>query len=190
MTIPLKIKAVCLSTGYDEGLRSTVMFVWWTGKPFTSAIDAVRSLVAEFRRVCAAPNTPRNACCNDVLAAKPNAKACPDCGSMFLGTSRNAKITDVFDAVWGATCDDRWTEATDPHWLGREEEHGVLGQWRFFVGVPADCDVVNVGNFDALIREDKRARDVSFTVTHVGKRATRASARGKIAPTDVAGEAT
>jgi hypothetical protein len=98
-------------------------------------------------------------------------------------------MTDVFDCVWRTDCDG-WSAATDPHIVDRDEEHGILGGWRFFVGMPADCDVVNVDNFDALIREDKRAREVDFTVTHVGKRATRASARGKVAPTDVAGVAT
>lgn len=188
MAIPLKIKAVCLSMGDSEGLRSTVMFVRWEGKPFTSAIDAVRSLVAEFRRVCAAPRIVRKACCNDVLAAKPKAKACPDCGATLTSKPRNALISDVFDRVWSAD-GDGWAEATDPHMADRDEEHGMLGQWRFFVGMPADCDVVNVNNFDSLIREDKRAHDVPFDVTHVGKRATRASARGRITPNDVAGEA-
>ncbi len=180
MAIPLKIKGLCLSMGYCEGARATTMLVHWEGKPFTDAKEAIRSFVGELRRICKAPEVKRKPCCVATLAAKPSAKACPDCGSKFK-RGADTKPRDVFERLWNADVDG-WSQAIGS--FADEEEHGTLSKWRFFVGIPADCDVVEVDQFEKLIDADE-GDAVSFTVLHVGKRATRASANSEITPDEV-----
>lgn len=185
MAIPLRIKALCLSMGDCESERSTVMFVHWTGRPFVDAREAVLSFVGELRRVAAQPEGPkRESCCAALLAENPTAKACPKCG-VRLAKKPAAPIVDVFAALWDVD-GDGWYEARDPHGSNDvdNEDHGTLGRWRFFCGLPKGCDVVSVDYFDGLVRESS-PMPVQFEVTHVGARASRPSASGRIAPHEV-----
>ena len=194
MAIPLKIKGLLVSMGYCESQRAVVMPVLWTGRPFIDAREAVRSFVAALLATCKAPapkEKPLAPCCVALRAAKPKAKACPDCGRSFAAKEkreRDVSLDDLLDALWRADLDG-WNGAL-PRWARSEDGSGDdpdLGGWRFFAGIPADADVVEVDHFDALF-SDYGSRAAEFTVLHVGKRATRASARGRITADEVGAE--
>lgn len=189
MTIPLKIKGLLLSVGYCEGQRAVVMPVAWTGRPFVDARAAVASFVAALLAVCKAPapkEAPFKACCVALRAAKPKAKACPDCGRSFAAKEKrtpDALPEDVLDALWRADIDG-WSDAL-PKWA-RPNDTGdtSLGGWSFFGGLPADADVVEVDRFEDIFN-DRGFCGTEFSVLHVGKRATRASAHGSLTPAEV-----
>lgn len=191
MAKALKIKGLLVSIGYAESSRTTVMPVTWTGRPFTDARVAVLTFAAAIEAACIAPapkTKPFAACCVATKAAKPKAKACPDCGRSFAEKPKatpDADPEDLLHALWSTDCDG-WNGAM-PKWLRDEEGRGDdpgFGGWRFFCGVPDDCDVVEVDRLDALF-QGHGSRTAEFRTLHVGKWATRASSRGRITVDDV-----
>lgn len=188
MTKALRIKGLLVSIGYAESSRTTVMPVVWTGRPFTDAREAVRSFAAAIEAACVAPASktrPLRACCVATKAAKPKARACPDCGRLFAEKATpNAYPEDLLHALWSADVDG-WNDAM-PRWLRDEEGRGddpKIGGWRFFCGIPDNCDVVDIDRFDELFQD--RSRTAEFRTLHVGKWATRASARGRFSADEI-----
>lgn len=189
MAIPLKIKGVLVSVGDAESLRAVVLPVAWTGKPFTDARAAVLSFARVLLAVCRAPapaEKPLAACCTATKAGKPKAKACPECGRSFVEKPKrtpDAQPDDLLDAIWRADVDG-WTDAL-PRWARPSDCNDTeLGGWEFFRGVPADADVVEIDRFDRLFNDIGTGR-AEFSVLHVGKRATRASAHGEVTSDEI-----
>lgn len=186
--VKLRIKGLLVSLGYCESIRSTVMPVQWTGRPFDDPRVALRSFATAIRDACKAPAPkakPLAKCCTATKAAKPKARACPDCGRSFAERSKKLPDADpvaLLDALWRADVDG-WNDAL-PRWLRDSGDSGecVLSGWRFFGGMPDNCDVVEVDNFDAMFRT-RGARIVDFVTIRVGKRASQS--RGRIVADEV-----
>jgi hypothetical protein len=177
----LRIKALALNLGYAESQRASTLLVRWDGKPFTDARAAVESFYDACRAALVSPVPKRAACCQKTLAAKPSAKACPDCGVSFASKRKHVSMYQYLASIATMECDGS-ARVLYPHDNAPDEvENGesVLGGWAFFGGFPDDCDVVEVLHADRPFAESG-AMAAEFRVIHVGKAATRASARGEI----------
>lgn len=179
----LRIKALALHFGYAEHLQVSTLLVHWRGRPFTDAREAIDSFVAACRAAITPPAPKRKPCCTATLAAKPSAKACPDCGVSFVSKRKTVELDCYLDGLRAMDCDSA-TDHLYPHGNAPAEvENGEshVGGWEFFKGFPADCDVVEVDGIDQPFREYGRGA-ADYCVIHVGKAAIRASSRGRIEP--------
>lgn len=179
----LRIKALALNFGVDEHERASTLIVHWRGKPFTDARAAVESFYDACRTALVEPAPKRAACCEKTRASIPLAKACPTCGTSFVSKRRAIVMDDYLARLAKMDCDES-TDVMYPNSNPPEEvENGdrVLGGWWFFGGFPSDCDVVEVTSADAPFYAHG-AGEATYLVIHVGKVATRASSRGKVAP--------
>lgn len=181
MAIPLKIKALCINIGYAESARTSCMFVHWRGRPFTDAREALTSFMDECKRVCQEAVPELEDCCKKTLARNAKAKACESCGDRMRrqDDARSTPIDDYLQELVSASCDG-FNEVAFPYGADEDAENnsGHVGRWEFFQGMPVDCDVVEVNCLDYAFADSGRMK-AEFSVIHVGKAATRATANGK-----------
>lgn len=177
----LRIKALALNLGYAESMYASTLLVHWQGKPFTDARTAVESFYDACRAALVPPGPKRAACCQKMLAVKPAAKACPDCGASFAVKRKHVSMYQYLAHIATMECDGSGHVLYPYDNAPDEVENGesVLGGWEFFGGFPDDCDVVEVLHADRPFAESGAAA-AEFRVIHVGKTATRESARGEI----------
>lgn len=180
MAIKLKIKSLCINLGYAESARASSMILAWHGKPFEDARAAITSFVDACRAEVTPKEPERSTCCLATLARNSKAKACETCGTRAKAQKRPPiPIDEYLASLADATVDgfNATAHPFDPDG-GPCDGSSEVGGWHFFESFPRNCDVVVVESLDYVFRGSGRM-DADFSVIHVGKAATRASARGE-----------